>query len=105
MNHKPFGQKKRDGGWNIYEKSRKSTTKAKSIWFDTKFINEQGTIESGKLQMSGVLQFPKPLELMKQCIVLGTEEDDIILDFLLVLARQPMQLWNLMHRKIQKEVS
>ena len=55
--------------------------------------------------MSGVLQFPKPLELMKQCIVLGTEEDDIILDFLLVLARQPMQLWNLMHRKIQKEVS
>ncbi|HBR5002460.1 DNA methyltransferase [Klebsiella pneumoniae] len=76
-----WAKKKRDGGWNIYEKSRKSTTKAKSIWFDTKFINEQGTIESGKLDMSGVLQYPKPLELMKQCIILGTEEDDIILDF------------------------
>lgn len=76
-----FGKQKRDGGWNIYEKSRKSTTKAKSIWTETKFINEQGTIESGKLGMSGVLQFPKPLELMKQCILLATEENDIVMDF------------------------
>lgn len=76
-----FGKQKRDGGWNIYEKSRKSTTRAKSIWTETKFINEQGTIESGKLGMSGVLQFPKPLELMKQCILLATEENDIVMDF------------------------
>lgn len=27
-----FGKQKRDGGWNIYEKSRKSTTRAKSIF-------------------------------------------------------------------------
>ncbi|MBJ6953323.1 MULTISPECIES: site-specific DNA-methyltransferase [Vibrio] len=76
-----FGKQKRDGGWNIYEKSRKSTTKAKSIWTETKFINEQGTIESGKLDMSGVLQFPKPLELMKQCISLASDDKDLVLDF------------------------
>lgn len=76
-----FAKQKRDGGWNIYEKSRKNTTKAKSIWTDTKFINEQGTIESGKLDMSGVLQFPKPLELMKQCISLASDQNDIVLDF------------------------
>lgn len=35
-------------------KSRKSTTKAKSIWADTAVISEQGTIESGKLGLSGV---------------------------------------------------
>lgn len=76
-----FGKQKRDGGWNIYEQSRKSTTKAKSIWTETKFINEQGTIESGKLDMSGVLQFPKPLELMKQCISLASDDKDLVLDF------------------------
>ena len=75
------GKAKRDGGWNIYEKSRKSTTKAKSIWADTKVISEQGTVESGRLEMGGVLEFPKPLELVKRCIQLATSEDELILDF------------------------
>ncbi|MDF4489750.1 site-specific DNA-methyltransferase [Vibrio parahaemolyticus] len=76
-----WAKQKRDGNWNIYEKSRKSTTKAKSIWSDTAVISEQGTIESGKLGLSGVLDFPKPIELVKRCIKLGTEENDIIMDF------------------------
>jgi adenine-specific DNA-methyltransferase len=75
------GKAKRDGGWNIYEKSRKSTTKAKSIWADTKVISEQGTVESGRLEMGGLLEFPKPLELVKRCIQLATSEDELILDF------------------------
>jgi len=76
-----LGKAKRDGGWNIYEKSRKSTTKAKSIWVDTKVISEQGTVESGKLGMSGLLEFPKPIELIKRCIQLATSKGDILLDF------------------------
>ena len=76
-----WAKQKRDGDWNIYEKSRKSTTKAKSIWADTAVISEQGTIESGKLGLSGVLDFPKPIELIKRCIKLGTEENDLIMDF------------------------
>lgn len=84
INSKPqviFGKSRRDGGWNIYEKSRKSTTKAKSIWADTKVISEQGTIESGRLDMGGVLEFPKPIELVKRCVQLSTSENEIILDF------------------------
>lgn len=76
-----FGKKKRDGGWNIYEKSRKSTTKAKSIWADTGVISEQGTVEAGRIGMGGILDFPKPLELIKRCIQLATEDGDVILDF------------------------
>jgi len=76
-----YAKQKRDGGWNIYEKSRKSTTRAKSIWADTKFITEQGTIEAGKIGMGGVLEFPKPLELIKQCIQLATDNNDIVMDF------------------------
>jgi adenine-specific DNA-methyltransferase len=75
------GKARRDGGWNIYEKSRKSTTKAKSIWADTKVISEQGTVESGRLEMGGLLEFPKPLELVKRCIQLASSEDELILDF------------------------
>jgi adenine-specific DNA-methyltransferase len=76
-----WAKQKRDGGWNIYEKSRKSTTKAKSIWTDTKFISEQGTVEAGRIDMGGVLEFPKPLELIKQCVFLGSSDDDIVMDF------------------------
>jgi len=75
-----FGKARRDGGWNIYEKSRKSTTKAKSIWADTKVISEQGTVESGRLEMSGLLEFPKPIELVKRCIQLAAGENEIIVD-------------------------
>jgi len=35
----------REGKWNIYEKSRKSTTKVKSLWDETAVISEQGTVE------------------------------------------------------------
>ncbi len=76
-----FAKERRDGGWNIYEKSRKSTTKAKSIWTDTGVISEQGTIEAGKLGLAGVLDFPKPLELIKRAVQLGSGESEIVLDF------------------------
>ena len=76
-----YGKAKQDGGWNICEKSRKSTTKVKSIWTDTKVISEQGTVESGRLEMGGLLEFPKPLELVKRCIQLATSEDELVLDF------------------------
>jgi len=76
-----FAKQTRQGSWNIYEKSRKATTKAKSIWADNSVISEQGTVEAGRLDMSGVLDFPKPLELIRRCIFLATSDDDLILDF------------------------
>ena len=76
-----FAKEKRDGNWNIYEKSRKNTTRAKSIWLDTGVISEQGTIQAGELNMGGLLEFPKPLELVKRCVKLAVEKDDLIIDF------------------------
>jgi adenine-specific DNA-methyltransferase len=74
-------RKRRDGEWNIYEKSRKSTTKVKSIWSDTEFINEQGTIELGRLGMGDVFDHPKPVALLQRCIFMATGPDDIVMDF------------------------
>jgi len=74
-------KQKKDGGWNIYEKSRKSTTKVKSIWDDKTVISEQGTIELGELGLGDSFDHPKPLGLLERCIHLATDDGDIVLDF------------------------
>jgi adenine-specific DNA-methyltransferase len=71
----------RDGKWNIYEKSRKSTTKAKSLWTETDVISEQGTMELGELGLAGFFDHPKPLGLLTKCLQIGLGKDDIVLDF------------------------
>jgi adenine-specific DNA-methyltransferase len=73
-------RKRRDGEWNVYEKSRKSTTKVKSIWSDTDFINEQGTVELGRLGMGDVFDHPKPVALLQRCIYMATGPDDLVMD-------------------------
>ncbi len=74
-------RKRRDGEWNVYEKSRKSTTKPKSIWLETGFINEQGTIELGRMDMGDAFDHPKPVAMLQRCVFMATQPNDIILDF------------------------
>lgn len=71
----------RDGHWNVYQKSRRSTTKVKSLWTDNDVISEQGTVEVGKLGMGDTFDHPKPIALVKNCVALGTTDDDLVLDF------------------------
>lgn len=75
------GRQRRDGEWNIYEKSRKSTTRVKSIWTETEFINEQGTIELGRIDMGDVFSHPKPVALIQRCIFMATTPTDVVMDF------------------------
>jgi adenine-specific DNA-methyltransferase len=74
-------KEKREGGFNVYEKYRKTTYKTKSIWSDTEVISEQGTVELGKMELSKYFDFPKPLGLIKRIIQIGSDEVGIILDF------------------------
>lgn len=74
-------KQKRDGNWNIYEKSRKSTTKAKSLWADTDVISEQGTMQLGELGLADYFEHPKPLALVSRCVKIATSENDLVLDF------------------------
>jgi adenine-specific DNA-methyltransferase len=71
----------RDGKWNVYEKSRKSTTKAKSLWTDTDVISEQGTLQIGELGLAEFFEHPKPTGLISRCIQIAANQDDLILDF------------------------
>ncbi len=75
------GRQRRDGGWNVYEKSRKSTTKAKSTWFDTDVISEQGTLAIGLLGLEDKFDHPKPLGLIRRSLLVGSNSDGLILDF------------------------
>jgi hypothetical protein len=71
---------KKDGGWNIYEKARKGTTKAKSIWYENDVINEQGTIVLGDLGFKE-FSFPKPVNLIKKALQIGLKDNGLILDY------------------------
>ncbi|KKH47543.1 site-specific DNA-methyltransferase [Methanosarcina sp. 1.H.A.2.2] len=75
-----IAKKKRDGGWNIYEKSRKSGTAPKSLWTEKEMINEQGTVECNKLGLRE-FGFPKPVSLIKQCVQIGSQRSDYVIDF------------------------
>ena len=75
------GRQRRDGGWNIYERSRKNTTKPKSIWDETAVISEQGTMQLGELGLGGTFDHPKPTGLIRKVLEISTLEDDLVLDF------------------------
>lgn len=74
-------KQRRDGEWNVYEKSRKSTTKAKSLWDETEVISEQGTVELGDLGLGGLFDHPKPRGLLSKVLRIATEADDLVFDF------------------------
>jgi adenine-specific DNA-methyltransferase len=74
-------RQKKDGGWNVYERSRKSTTKAKSLWTETDVISEQGTVSLGKLGLGDVFDHPKPVGLLSKVLSLAMEDEDTVLDF------------------------
>jgi adenine specific DNA methylase Mod len=76
-----LAKQKNDGNWNIYEKSRITTTKVKSVWDETEMRTENGTREIRALFGETVFDHPKPISLIKRCLQIGTYEDSLILDF------------------------
>jgi len=77
---KVVAKQKSDEGWNIYEKSRKATSKAKTIWDESEVRTEQGTIDLREIGLANAFQFPKPTYLIKKVIKLATDKNSIILD-------------------------
>ena len=89
---------KTTGEYGIYEKYRKTTYKAKTIWFEEVFgddmlneegdiwnengvITEQGSSELAELGLSGTFDFPKPTYIINKMLMLGSNKDSLIIDF------------------------
>ena len=90
-------KKKSTGEFGCYEKYRKDTFKAKTIWYDefingdlvddediwdeTSVITEQGSKELRTLGMGDAFDFPKPIALLEKVISIGLPEKAICVDF------------------------
>ncbi|MDY0266917.1 MAG: site-specific DNA-methyltransferase [Methanimicrococcus sp.] len=70
-----------DGVIRIYQKYRKLTETAKTVWFDKKFISIKGTQEVQDILGASIFDFPKPLQLIKTLTEIASNRNDIILDF------------------------
>lgn len=70
-----------DGQIRIFQKERKLTQTPKTLWTGKEFISNKGTKELAELLGKGIFDFPKPVELLKTVVAIGSSENDIVLDF------------------------
>lgn len=75
-----FAKEKQTGGWGVFEKYRKTTVTAKTIWDDTNVITEQGTTQLKAIGLREKFPFPKPIDLIKKVIYLTGDQEGIYLD-------------------------
>lgn len=70
-----------DGVIRVFQKERKLTQTPKTVWFDKNIISNKGTSELESIIGKGIFSFPKPLRLIKDILSIGSDSDDIVLDF------------------------
>ena len=98
MESELVARKKANGEFGCYEKYRKGTYKAKTIWYNDDIIGdlieedddiweengvitEQGSTELGTYDMGSVFDFPKPTHLIKKAFKIGGGKNDLYVDF------------------------
>lgn len=98
MESEVVAKKKSTGEYGCYEKYRKGTFKAKTIWYEddlvgdlseedddiweeTGVITEQGSKELTAYGMGDAFDFPKPTYLIKKVFQIGSNDGDLCLDF------------------------
>ena len=75
-----FGRKA-IGGWQVVKKYRESTYSLNSVWTDSKFSSDNGTLLLKKyFDNKRIFGFPKPIDLLKQCFSICLKENSIVLD-------------------------
>jgi len=73
-------KRRRDGGFNVYEKHRKDTAKAKGLWDEPQMRTEQGTIDLREALGAPAFDHPKPVALVQRCVQLATDPTGLVLD-------------------------
>ena len=81
LNREIKGKSKRDGGYMIVQKHRKSSKRQRSVWDEKEFVNERGTEHIKALFAQKVFDYPKSEHLIARVINLGSDVGDIVLDF------------------------
>ena len=73
-------RKVRSGKWTVWQRARKTTKSAKSIFKGGEYLNEAGTTLLTSMGLRGQFDFPKPIGLVKTIIELTTDDGDLVLD-------------------------
>lgn len=73
------------GKWSVFRKDylegSSLYTKSKALWLESEMNHENGKEMVGKLFGRTPFDFPKSVDYIKKCILLGTQRDDIVMDF------------------------
>lgn len=72
---------KENGRYMIVEKYRDNTQMPRSVWWDKEVNSERGTVHLRELFGKKVFNFPKPEEILKRIIQIGSKRGDLILDY------------------------
>ena len=80
LNSEIVAKKMNDGGYQIVEKYREKSRMARSVWWDKDDNTEKGTLEVKSLFDAKVFNFPKPVEMIRKLIEMGTNKDSLVLD-------------------------
>lgn len=70
----------KDGQIRIFQKERRLTETAKTVWMDKKFTSIFGTKELQNIFSKSVFDFPKPVSLIQQILNIATDKNNLILD-------------------------
>ena len=70
----------KNGSYMIVEKYRESRKMARSVWWDKDTNTEKGTLLVKEIFDSKVFDYPKPMEMIKRILEMGTKENSIVLD-------------------------
>lgn len=81
LNIEIIGYKTGENEYRIVQKMRHTSKIIRSLLNDKKYSSRRGTSEVEELFGKKVFSFPKPLSLLEDFIIAGTNEDDIVLDF------------------------
>lgn len=81
FNKEIIGYRTDKGDYRIVQKMRHTTKLIRSLLDSTEYTSRRGTAEVEDILDGKIASFPKPLGLLKTLIEVGTEGDDIVLDF------------------------
>jgi adenine-specific DNA-methyltransferase len=80
LNKEIIGYKTEEGEYRIVQKMRTSSKLIRSLLLEKEFTSRRGTAEAEELFKKKIFSFPKPVELIKTFIKVGSSDDDIVLD-------------------------
>ncbi|MDE2059401.1 MAG: site-specific DNA-methyltransferase [candidate division NC10 bacterium] len=81
LNKEIVGYKTEDSEFRIVQKTRHTGKVIRSLQIDKEISSRRGTAEVEELFGEKVFPFPKPFELIRRFVAVGTETDSIVVDF------------------------